>query len=354
MDMNKKLLSLLAILLTGVLFTPAFATWRTQTLPIPNTSTYPALNVGADHQRKTGDLTVNNLRVNQGGMFTRVVVGSVGTISNGLNASGKVTASRFCLGSTPSPDGCISNWQGGLNLSGGRANSLLRWINPATPTYSAISETGKNIAMGDSASPRAAGINGNLNLESGTRLQTGLKISQLAGNLTATQIAALPKSNRILSVDATGKIVLTNADCGVAVTAPPVTVPPTTVVPTTPANDTRPFTFTQVTLGGKAFPDIIRPGDYLPLSWVATGAEYFTLRATCPSGAGIYYGRSNICGVTTRLNDKNLRSINLSFIFPQSGPPIYGEIRLDAIDLDRSSTYLTGTISHGLNLRLWP
>lgn len=212
MSYLRKPISFLIILSFIAFYNYVEAVWNlpafTQRPPISGIP--PAINVGSIPQRKAGNIKVVNLTINSGGQFRRISIGNAVASQGGLRASGSIMAGTFCLGSTPSPDGCITNWQQGLSLSGGQPNSLIRWLtssvagNQGTISNSSISESGSNINVG-----RGVNITGSLNVDNGARLMPAVKLLKLVGASTAN----LAKKNLILSVDSLGKVVLVNADC---------------------------------------------------------------------------------------------------------------------------------------------
>lgn len=200
------LLSVLAIFF-GVNYT--LASWTPPLATPPGRSAPPALNIGLVSQEKAGGITVNNLKVQQNGVFSRVGVGTASADkAGGISSSGDIRADQFCLGVFPAPEGCINRWQDGFGLSGGQAGALLRWLTISTLGYSAISESGNDINVG----PKNINISGGVSLDTGVKLRSGWKISQLTGASTA----GLLGRNVILSIDdSTGEVILTNADCSI-------------------------------------------------------------------------------------------------------------------------------------------
>ncbi|MBI5449349.1 hypothetical protein HY948_03475 [Candidatus Gottesmanbacteria bacterium] len=195
----------------------ADAVWKAPLSPPTGDNTEPALNIGSSPQEKLGGLTVGSITAKQSGwILGRVGVGrlpdnrptAVDPVSgHTIVTVGDVKAPRFCLGTA-----CISNWQDGFGLSGGRTGFFVKWLSGSDVGYSSgISESGGRINIGGSANLRNVNLSAGVKIGSGSVAgSSGLKLESLS-LLTPSELAALAKKNFVLSVDALGEVILVEA-----------------------------------------------------------------------------------------------------------------------------------------------
>ncbi len=209
-ESEKKILRFLIIFsLFGLVSNYSKASWLEPTNLPPADLVGVPVNIGPDFQSSRGTLNFNNATSTKSAVIDNLSVGRVsGTVNRGdVVVEEKTKAlSSFCLGSVPSPNGCISRW---LDLSsilssgfyGGQAGKLVKWMSPTS-----INEGKSSL----SENPTSLSSSKKIEINSLTPNESGLRLSHLAN---PSSITGLQQKNKVLTLDASGNVILANITC---------------------------------------------------------------------------------------------------------------------------------------------